>query len=526
MSRRAHGLPLAAFRHLFASVAEEMGEALRQSAVSPNVKERRDYSCAMLDARGRLVAHAAHIPVHLGSAHLTVPAIRSELQIAPRDVIVLNDPYRGGTHLNDVTVVAPLDVGGRRLGYLLDRAHHADVGGAEPGSLAGAKDLFGEGLRLPPVHLMRRGRRVPETWSIFAANTRDPAARRADLEAQCAALHRGQARFAELARRFGAPALARAMAQLHGHARAQAAALIGRWPDGRGEAVDFLDGDATPRLACKATKRGSKLRFDFSGSSPQVPGSWNTHRAVTLSAIFYVLQTLADEELPESSGALDAVELILPTASVIASEAPAGVAAGNTETSQRIVDVLYLALSGVLGAEVPAASQGSMNNVCFGGRRADGTDFVHYETIGGGAGAGPRGPGADALQVHMTNTRNTPIEVFEADAPVRVVRLALRRGSGGRGRHRGGAGMVKEWEFLVPTRVSLMATRRASRPWGAHGGAEGAAGADWFQHGGRWRRVAPDGAFTALPGDRLRIETPGGGGWGAPPRRARSTPRS
>jgi N-methylhydantoinase B len=494
-----------------------MGEALRQSAVSPNIKERRDYSCALLDSRGRLAAHAAHIPVHLGSAHLTVPAVLKELTIARGDVVVLNDPHRGGTHLNDVTVVAPLDAGSRRLGYLLDRAHHADVGGAEPGSLAGAKDLYGEGLCLPPVHLARAGRRVEEVWKIFAANTRDAAARRADLEAQCAALHRGQQRFAELVRRFGAPALAHAMDQLNAHARAQATALIRRWPDGRAAAEDFLDGPGTPRIACAVTKRGRRLKFDFRGSSPQVPGSWNTHRAVTLSAIFYVLQTLADEDLPESSGALEAVDLVLPAASVLASEAPAGVAAGNTETSQRIVDVIYRALAGLLGPAIPAASQGTMNNVCFGGRRADGSEFVHYETIGGGAGAGPHGPGASALQVHMTNTRNTPIEVFEEDVPIRVASLALRRGSGGRGRHLGGDGLVKEWEFRVATRVSLTATRRFSRPWGAQGGADGAAGADWLIRDGRRHKIAPGSTFTALPGDRLRVETPGGGGWGRPP---------
>ena len=508
-------LPLASYRHLFASVAEEMGEALRQSAVSPNVKERRDYSCALLDAQGRLVAHAAHIPVHLGSAHLTVPAVLKEIKIGRGDVIVLNDPHRGGTHLNDVTVVAPLEAGGRRLGYLLDRAHHADVGGAEPGSLAGATDLYGEGLCLPPVHLLRRGRRVEEVWRIFAANTRDPAARRADLEAQCAALHRGQVRFGELVARFGRGALGQAMRDLLTHGRRQATALLRSWPDGSGRAADFLDGPGTPRIACAVRKRGARIVFDFSGSSPQVPGSWNTHRAVTLSAVFYVLRTLAPEELPETSGVLEAVDLVLPTASVLASEAPAGVAAGNTETSQRIVDVIYLALTGLLGERIPAASQGTMNNVCFGGRRADGSEFVHYETIGGGAGAGPRGPGASALQVHMTNTRNTPVEVFEQDVPVRVTRLAVRRGSGGAGLHRGGDGMVKEWEFLVPTRVSIMDTRRLSCPWGAAGGGPGRAGADWLLHGGRRRQLGPGSLFTAQPGDRLRVATPGGGGWGA-----------
>ena len=516
MSRRraALPLPLQAFRHLFASVAEEMGEALRASAVSPNVRERLDFSCALLDAEGRLVAHAAHIPVHLGSAHLTVPAVLAELEVGPGDVVVLNDPHRGGTHLNDVTLLAPLDVGRRRLGFLLDRAHHADVGGAEPGSLAGARDLHGEGVVLPPMHLVRAGRRVPEPWRFFPANTRDPASRLADLEAQLAALHRGRARFLDLAERFGGGVVARAMGELHDHGRRWAAARFRAWPDGAAEAADVLDAPEGPRIVCRVEKRGGRLLVDFAGTSPQFLGSWNTHRAVTWSAVFYVLRTLTGDELPETSGVLEQVELRLPAHSVVASASPAGVAVGNTETSQRIVDVLYRAFAELLGPLVPAASQGTMNNVCFGGERLSGGEFVHYETIAGGAGAGPHGPGASAVQVHMTNTRNTPVEAFEDDLPIRVRRLEVRRGSGGRGRHRGGDGLVKEWEFLAPVRVTLMASRRFSRPWGAHGGGDGRPGRDWWIHGGRRRRLAPTATFSAAPGDRLVVETPGGGGWG------------
>jgi N-methylhydantoinase B/oxoprolinase/acetone carboxylase alpha subunit len=505
---------LGVFRHLFASVAEEMGVALRLSSVSPNIKERRDYSCALLDAEGRLVAHAAHIPVHLGSAHLTVPAVLAELDPGPGDVIVLNDPHRGGTHLNDVTVVAPVFAGRRRLGFLLDRAHHADVGGAEPGSLAGATDLYGEGLILPPVHLVRRGAPVEEVWKLFLANTREAEARRADLQAQLAALHRGAERFAELVERFGVSGVARGMEGLVEHGARMTAALLRGWPEGEARAVDHLDGADTPRIAVSVRNRRGRLRVDFSGSSDQVAGSWNTHRAVVSSALFYVLQALAPEELPESSGVLQQVDLLLPEASVVSSSFPAGVAAGNVETSQRITDVLLAALAGLVGERVPAASQGTMNNWTCGGRRPEGGEWVYYETVGGGAGAGPRGDGASAVQVHMTNTRNTPVEVLEAELPLRVRRLELRRGSGGRGLHRGGDGLLKEVEFLVPARVSVIATRRRTSPAGSAGGGDGRPGRDTVVLAGRRRRVRAGETLELRPGDRLVLATPGGGGWG------------
>jgi len=513
---------LMVFRHLFASVAEEMGLALQQSSVSPNIKERRDYSCALLDAEGRLIAHAAHIPVHLGSAHLTVPAVLREIDPGPGDVIVLNDPHRGGTHLNDVTVVAPLYSGRRRLGFLMNRAHHADVGGAEPGSLSGARDLYGEGLRLPPVHLVRAGGRCEEIWRIVAANMRDPEAREADLMAQWASLRRGAERFGDLRSRYGANATVAAMRSLLEHGSRLTAALLRSWPQGESAAEDTLDGPGTPRIALKLRNRAGRLRLDFAGSSPQVPGSWNTHGAVTYSAIFYVLQALADEDLPETSGTLERTELLFPRASVISSEAPAGVAAGNVETSQRIVDVLLAALRGLLPGRLPAASQGTMNNLTFGGRLPSdwrgagrpGAEFVYYETLGGGAGGGPRGPGASCVQTHMTNTRNTPVEVMEAELPVRVHELALRKRSGGTGRHRGGDGLVKEIEFLAPVRAAVTATRRATRPAGAEGGEDGRAGEDVVLSCGRRTKLGAGEPVALQAGDRLRIATPGGGGYG------------
>ena len=505
-------LPLSVFRHLLNSVPEEMGVALRNSAVSPNIKERLDFSCALLDATGRLVAHAAHIPVHLGSAHLTVPAVLGEFEPAAGDVVILNDPHRGGTHLNDVTVLAPLhDAHGRRLGFLLNRAHHADIGGAEPGSLAGARDLYGEGLILPPVHLYRAGEAVPEVWRLFEANTRDPRSRRADLRAQVAALRRGAERLRGLEARFGAAALREAMDGLLAHGERLVRTMLAAWPEGEACAADALDGPGTPEILLRLHKEGDTLLLDFSGSSPQVPGSWNTHRAVTWSSIFYVLQALSPDELPETSGTLAPIRLELPEASVVSSRAPAGVAVGNVETSQRLVDVLLLALDRLLPGRVPAASQGTMNNLTFGAGGA-----VYYETLGGGAGGGPAGPGASGVQVHMTNTRNTPVEVLEDELPVRILRLELRQGSGGPGRHPGGEGLLKEFEFLAPVRLAVTATRRRSAPPGLRGGGAGRPGCERVcaAPGGTWRSLGPGETVDLAPGARLVLETPGGGGWG------------
>lgn len=505
------------FRHLFASVTDEMGFALRQSAVSPNIKERLDYSCALLDASGRLAAHAAFIPVHLGSAHHTVPELLKEIEPQPGDVIVLNDPHRGGTHLNDVTVVTPLFHGKTRLGFLLNRAHHADIGGAEPGSMSGARDLFGEGLCIPPVHLRRAGKDVPEVWQIFQANVRDPHSAQGDLLAQCAALHRGSLRFDELVERYGAQQITSAMADLFDYGARFASKLLNDWPTKRVMVSDTLDGLGTPRIKLKLQVQKGKLHLDFTGSAAQIPGSWNTHRAVTTSAVFYVLQALGKGALPETSGTLSAVSIQLPSASLVNSLSPSGVALGNVETSQRLVDLLLHALGKLFPGQYPAASQGTMNNLLFGGNRANGTPFVHYETLAGGAGAGPHSAGISAVQSHMTNTRNTPVEVLEAELPLRVDRLGLRGNSGGLGKHKGGDGMIKEITFLQPVRLTVAASRRHSRPSGRLGGKDGKQALDSVAQPGCPFRKLPFGDSVVLEaGGRVRIQTPGGGGWGKP----------
>ncbi|MHC4379853.1 MAG: hydantoinase B/oxoprolinase family protein [Planctomycetota bacterium] len=507
-------IALHVFRHLFASVTDEMGFALQQSAVSSNIKERLDFSCALLDAEGRLAAHAAFIPVHLGSAHHTVPAMLQEIDPGPGDVVVLNDPHRGGTHLNDVTVVAPLFHGTRRIGFLLNRAHHADIGGAEPGSMSGARDLFGEGLRVPPVLLRRAGEDVSEVWRLFEANVRDPNAAHGDLLAQCAALHRGASRFDDLLQRYGGKELTYAMEELFAYGARFTRKLLQDWPRRSIAVAQTLDGPGTPELCLKMGVMKGRLQLDFRGSSTQIPGSWNTHRAVTTSAVFYVLQCLGEGRLPETSGTLEPVDIRIPEGSLVGSVAPSGVALGNVETSQRLVDLVLQALAELFPGRFPASSQGTMNNLLFGGDRADGSPFVHYETLAGGAGGGPAGPGASAVQSHMTNTRNTPVEVLEQELPLRVDRLALRPRSGGEGHHRGGDGMVKEITFLQPVRLTVAATRRRAPAQGGEGGGDGALARDHVAMPGAPFRPLRSGESVELGcGGRVRIATPGGGGW-------------
>ena len=501
------------FRHLFASVTDEMGAALQQSAVSPNIKERLDYSCALLDAEGRLAAHAAFIPVHLGSAHSTVPAVLEELEPGPGDVVVLNDPFRGGTHLNDVTVLAPLFVAGQRVGFLLNRAHHADIGGVEPGSMSGARNLLDEGLLVSPTLLRSAGSDVASVWQNFADHVRDPAATRGDLLAQLAALHRGQARFEDLVQRYGVAAITRAMSSLQQHGASFTRAMLDTWPSHAVYVEDYLDGPQSPKLALCLQVQAGRLVLDFSGSSAQVPGSWNTHRAVTTSAVFYLLQAMGEGSLPETSGTLEAVDLRLPAKSLVGASFPAGVALGNVETSQRIVDLLIAAMRELMPGKFPAASQGTMNNLLFGGQRVDGTAFVYYETLAGGAGAGPAGPGASAVQTHMTNTRNTPIEVLEDELPVRVTQLSIRRDSGGDGEFRGGDGLVKEIEFLQPVRLTVAATRRRSQPQAAGNAQPGKVGLDQVIIDGKTNLLSTADAIDIPIGGKIKIATPGGGGY-------------
>jgi N-methylhydantoinase B len=505
MARRVAQDPvrLEVFQHLFAAAAEEMGAALMRSAFSPNIKERRDFSCALFGADGEMIAQAAHLPVHLGSAPLSLAAARAALELGPGDVAVLNDPYQGGTHLPDITFVSPVFLPGSSAAdfFVVNRAHHADVGGFHPGSMAPVPDVHGEGLRIPPLRLVRGGKVQRELLALLLANMRVPAEREADLHAQWAANRVGGARLLAMAAEHGAAEVRARGAQLIEWTadlmRAEAADL----PRGVWRCEDSLEaGDAGPiAVRLVLTIRGGRLRFDFRGSDDQSQAAVNTVRAVAISAVFYALRLCLPPGTPTNAGVLAPAEVLTRPGSVVDARYPAAVAAGNVETSQRLVDVILAALAQAAPERVPAASAGTMSNLTFGA--LDGS-FAYYETIAGGAGAGPAGAGAHAVQTHMTNTRNTPIEALETQLPVRVLATTVRRGSGGRGARRGGDGVRKRLRFLTDVRVGWIAERQRSGPGGLAGGGDGRpGGARWFTPGGRART--------------LELRTPGGGGHGA-----------
>lgn len=509
--------------HRLAAIAEEMGVVLCRSAFSPNIKERRDYSCAVFDAGGGLVAQAAHIPVHLGSTPLSVQAAIAAQPMAAGDVVVLNDPYAGGTHLPDVTVVAPVHRRGTLIGYVANRAHHADIGGMSPGSMPLASEIYQEGFRLPPVRLLRGGVVDGDLLELFLANTRVRGERRGDLLAQVAALRVGAERLDDFVAQAGAAGARRAMRALQDYSERLMRAALRALPRGTWTAHDALDDDGLGRtdirIAVAIRLGGGRAAVDFAGSAAQVRGGVNANFAVTLAAVYYAFRTLVAHDVPTNAGFMRPIAVRAPRDSVVNAGFPAAVAGGNVETSQRIVDVVLAALARGLPDRLPAASAGTMNNLAFGGtwRRpgsAAATQFSYYETIAGGAGGGPQGPGCDAVHTHMTNTLNTPIEALEAELPVRVTRYAIRTGSGGRGRHRGGDGIVRELTFLAPAQVTLLTERRRSRPPGAAGGGRGAAGRNELVHGGRATPLPAKVSIAVEPGDAIRLSTPGGGAWG------------
>jgi N-methylhydantoinase B len=518
---------LEVFRHLFAALAEEMGAALRRAAFSPNIKERRDYSCALFDPRGVAVSMGDHMPVHLGAMPMSVAAALAELgALDPGDVACLNDPFHGGTHLPDVTLIAPAHTpAGELLGYVASRAHHSDVGGSTPGSMPLAREIFEEGLRIPPVRLYRHGERNEDLWQTILANVRTPSERAGDLDAQLAALHTGRTRLLEITHRRGRPETLEAMHALIEYADRLVAAGLERIPDGSYRAKDYLedDGFGSGPIAIQAllTVDGARLAVDFEGTSPQVPGGVNAVAAITSSAVRYtvrcVVEALLGEVLPAGGGSMSAVTLSMPEASVVDARSPAAVAAGNVETSQRITDVLFLAFAQALPDLMPALSQGTMNNTTVGGTDPrTGRPFAYYETVGGGMGAGPSGEGLSGVHVHMSNSLNTPIEALEHAYPFRVTHYGIRRGSGGAGRHRGGDGLRRDLQVLTPARVSLLSERRDVGPAGMAGGAPGAPGENVLIKEGVEEPLPAKATFSVEAGDVVSIRSPGGGGWGMP----------
>lgn len=508
------------YRALYTSVAEEMGLVLRRTAHSPNIKERRDYSCAVFDAAGRVIAQGDHMPVHLGSMPMAVAAALKATTVEPGDVVVLNDPFAGGTHLPDVTLVAGVFLEESAIFYVANRAHHADIGGATPGSMGMATDVYGEGLRIPPVHLVRDGRVVEDVMRLLMANVRVERERRADFEAQIGSLRTGASRLLEIVARSGTAESAEYARHMIDYSARMMRATLRSIPDGVYEAEDALDSDGVCEgqvaLRVRVRVEGERAVVDFKGSSPQVAGPLNAVEAITVSAVAYVFRCLVGaEEVPASAGLVEPIKVVAPEGTVVNARHPASVAGGNVETSQRIVDLLFKALSKALPRRVPAASQGTMNNLTIGGIDArTGREFAYYETVAGGMGARHSADGVSGVHTHMTNSLNTPAEALEYAYPLRVRAYRLRRGSGGRGRKRGGDGIVREIETLVSARMSLLADRRERAPYGLEGGEDGRRGRDFVVRGGRARRVAAKGSYELQPGDRVRIETPGGGGHG------------
>ena len=491
------------------TVAEEMDAALVRAAYSPNITERRDCSTAIFDAEGRMVVQAASIPVHLGAMPEAVAAVRAR-GAKPGDIWLVNDPYRGGTHLPDLTMISVLTLDGDPVGHAVTRAHHADVGGMAPGSMpAGSRELVQEGIVIPPVRIVAAGREIEDITAILLANTRTPSERAGDLRAQRAAHGLAQRRLYEVAARHGTATVREAFGELLAYAERRTRAAIHAMPDGTYHWAEALEGDGvTDRdlwIRVAVTIAGDRMRVDFTGTDPAGPGNCNCPPAVTRSAVYFVIRAVTDPDIPASAGAFAPVEVIAPEGSLVSARPPSAVAGGNVETSSRIVDAVFGALGQAI--DVPAQGQGTMNNLTLGG-----PGFTYYETLGGGQGASARADGPSGVHVAMSNTLNTPIEALETAYPLRVEEYRLRYGSGGDGEQRGGDGVVRSVRALTDMEASVIAERRRSRPAGRAGGEDGAPG-ETLLNGeplpGKW--IGPLRA-----GDVLTIATPGGGGYGPP----------
>jgi N-methylhydantoinase B len=530
---RRDPIELEIFKNIYHSIAEEMGAALRRTAFSPNIKERRDYSCALFDGQGEVIAMGDHMPVHLGSMPMSVRAAIDHSALQRGDIVMLNDPFCGGTHLPDITLVAPFYFSrkSRRPDfYVASRAHHADVGGSYPGSMGLCREIYQEGVRIPPVKLMRGGEMQHDVLALLLNNVRTPNEREGDLGAQIAACHTGAERLREICRRYGLARVTRAARELLDYSEEMMRAFLERVPPGTYRAEDFLDNDGISERPVKIVaaitvnhdghrKRGRgrprhTVTVDFTGSDPQVEGSVNAVEAITYSACFYVFRCLLAEDVPATAGLMRPIRVIAPAGTVVNARPPAAVAGGNVETSQRIVDVLLRALAQAIPERIPAAASGTMNNLTIGGIDPRTHEpFAYYETVAGGMGARPTKPGVSGVHTHMTNSLNTPAEALEYAYPLRVRRYSLRPHSGGEGKYRGGDGIVREVEVLTDAEVTLLADRRTRGPYGLSGGKDGAPG--------KATVVRADGSSQELPGkfnvrlrkgERIRIETPGGGG--------------
>ncbi len=510
-------LELEIFRNLFVSIAEEMGIVLRRTSFSPNIKERRDYSCAVYDHQAETIAMGDHMPAHLGAMPQSVTETLRSQTLEPGDLVLLNDPFRGGTHLPDITSVSAvfLDGGAKPAYYLATRAHHSDVGGMMPGSMPPATEIFQEGLRIPPVKLLIKGELYDDLLQLILLNVRTPEERMGDLGAQIAAHRVGERRLLDATRKYGAEKMQAEMSELKDYSERLMRARLREIPDGMYEFEDFMDDDGfgteSVRIHCRLTVEGDSATVDYRGSAPQTRGGINANSAVTMSSTMYSFRCLIRADIPYNAGMLRPIEIVTEPGTLLDPLPPASVAAGNVETSQRIVDVLFGALGKALPGRMPAASAGTMNNVTFGGTDPrTGEPFAYYETIGGGMGARPEAPGLDANHTNMSNSLNTPVEALEHQLPLRMRRYSVRPNSGGRGRYRGGHGTVREFEFLTDTDIAILSERRLRAPYGREGGGPGERGRNFLNDDS----IPGKGRFRAHAGDKLRIETPGGGGYG------------
>ncbi len=511
------------------SVAEEMGVVLRRSSFSANIKERRDFSCALFDGRGQLVSQAEHIPVHLGAMPYSVGSILHdyENEIAEGDSFVLNDPFRGGTHLPDITMVSPIFHNGELAGFAANRAHHSDVGGNTPGSMSPlSTDVYQEGVRIPPLKLWVRGKPDVQIMGLILSNVRTPKERLGDLRAQQAANIVGAKRFLELTRRLGRKTVWSGMRQLLDYSKRLMIREIGKFPKGSASAVDYMDDDGFETwdipIRVKLAIGEKRISFDFTGSSRQVKGPVNAVYSITLSAVYYVVRCVTNPEIPSNAGCFQPVEVVAPEGTIVNAKPPASVAGGNVETSQRIVDVTLKAFGEIVPERVCAACQGTMNNLAVGGvQPRNGGYFTYYETIAGGYGARHGKDGIDGVHSHMTNTLNTPIEALESSFPLRVTRYEFVPGSGGPGKFRGGLGIRREMEILgEDATVSFLGERHRRRPWGLMGGGEGSSGEYYVVKTGREAEsLKSKTVVRVFRGDIIGIRTPGGGGYG--PRKSR-----
>jgi N-methylhydantoinase B len=507
---RLDPVTLSVMANALAGIAEEMGAVLVRAAYSSNIKERRDCSTALFGEAALLVAQAEHIPVHLGAMPEAVEAVRRRDPKAG-DVFIVNDPYSGGTHLPDVTLISPLHSGDELIGYAVARAHHSDIGGSRPGSMpADSREIFQEGMVIPPVRLVREGREVTDVLDLILANSRTPGVRRGDLRAQIAANHRAERRLAELIARRGLSSVLVAFEEVVAYTERMAREAIRRLPDGVYRAEGEIEGDGLTEddigIRAAVTIQDDHVIIDFAGTSPAVAGNINCPFAVTRSACSFALRVLLPPEIPTNAGASAPVTIRAPAGSLVNARSPSAVVAGNVETSQRIADTVLAALAQAV--DVPAQGQGTMNNLVIGGR-----GWTYYETLGGGQGASSRGPGASGVHVGMTNTLNTPIEALELEAPLRVERYELVYGTGGRGTHSGGDGLVRSIRVLEPATVSILSDRRRHAPAGAGGGLPGASGRNLVDGIEVGPKVSVDLATASV----VTIFTPGGGGWGPPP---------